>query len=272
MNDGRADLFREEALAHQVKAHGRRGDVLRILPGWTRWTYWLLIALFLLGFAYAICGTVPDYAEGSALIFFDKPTFLSAGRTATAKQILVTCRQPVVRNQQLIWLYCPEDSRRYDSIRAPHDGRVADIYIHEDQLLRPDDPVLSLVPKDAGREVIGFLPGHYRAQIERGMRLRLELAGYAYAYQELEIDGVENEVLGPEVIRRRLGPELADTLPLSGPVLLVHAKLQSRTFVSDGCPHEYHHGMQGTARVYTRSEPIILRLLPQLKALFDDGQ
>ena len=36
----RNEIFREEALEHHALYQGGKGDLLRISPVWTRWTYW----------------------------------------------------------------------------------------------------------------------------------------------------------------------------------------------------------------------------------------
>ena len=130
--------------------------------------------------------------------------------------------------------------------------------------------MLSVFPEEAELEVIGILPGHYRPRIERGMALRLELAGYRYTYQQLQVRDTGDQVLGPTAARRHFGPELADALPVSGPVALVYAKLPSQTFTSEGRSYDYHHGMHGTVRLKIRTERIVFVLAPWLKALMSD--
>jgi membrane fusion protein (multidrug efflux system) len=126
--------------------------------------------------------------------------------------------------------------------------------------LRRDEPEL---------RVIALLPGHYLPQLREGLELRLELTGYKYAYQEMHIDSVGQNVVGPSAAQRYLGREIADAVPVSGPVVLTYAKLSEPTFEADDQTYEYCHGMQGTAAVRVRTESILRTLLPWLKKLDD---
>jgi biotin carboxyl carrier protein len=65
-HDGQQGPFRAEAVA----AHGqtRWGAVIRVVPRWMGWTYWLLLALVALGVLCAAVGRVSTYSGGPALI------------------------------------------------------------------------------------------------------------------------------------------------------------------------------------------------------------
>ena len=99
------------------------------------------------------------------------------------------------------------------------------------------------------------------------MPLRLELRGYPHSYQRLKVDAVSEEVFGPSEARRVLGPEIADALTVSGPVALVEASLPGPTFESQGRSYAYHDGIPGRAEIRVRSEPILLSLIPALRAV-----
>ena len=116
--------------------------------------------------------------------------------------------------------------------------------------------------------MIAFLPGHYRPQLKPGARLKLELRGYPYAYQHLVIESIGDEIVGPEEVRRFLGKEIADTVPIAGPVVLVKARIRGRTFVASNKRFNFFDGMQGMAEVRVRTEPIIVSLIPGLAPLF----
>jgi membrane fusion protein (multidrug efflux system) len=116
-----------------------------------------------------------------------------------------------------------------------------------------------------------MLPGRYRPMLKPGMAVRLELAGFKYVYQNFTIESVGNEVVGPSEIRRFLGQELADTVSLKEPVVLVTARLPTSTFVAEGKTFSYYEGMQGDADARVRAESVLLTLVPGLKALFNDG-
>lgn len=165
------------------------------------------------------------------------------------------------------------------SARAPHPGVVSDLRVRPGQHLVPGQVVLSLVgedpaapeagERDLGLSIVALFPGHYRPLLRPGMKLRLELQGYRYAYQHLVIDRVDDEVVGPAEARRVLGAGIGDALSLSGPLVLVRARLPAATFESGGRVYEYHDGILGVAEVRVRSERILQTLLPGSRALFE---
>lgn len=154
------------------------------------------------------------------------------------------------------------------SVRAQGEGVVSDLRVRQGQLLSPGDVVLSLEGERSQLGVVSVIPGHYRPLIEVGMPLRLELNGYRYAYQELRVDSVSDEVFGPAEARRILGPGIGDAIPVTGPVVLVQSHLTQPTFVSGGRVYAYHDGILGRAEVRVRSERILLTLIPGLRTVF----
>ncbi|MBI4511351.1 MAG: HlyD family efflux transporter periplasmic adaptor subunit [Deltaproteobacteria bacterium] len=157
------------------------------------------------------------------------------------------------------------------SVRAPHAGIVSDVRIRPGQHLAPGEPILSLVSDDAKYSVVAMLPGHYRPLLKPGMGLRLELLGYRYSYRELTIDSIGEEVVGPAEVRRFLGQEVGDTVPVPGPVVLVKAKLPTKTFKINGQTVNYFDGMHATAEARIKGESVLVTLIPALKALWGDG-
>ncbi len=153
------------------------------------------------------------------------------------------------------------------SIRAPRAGVVSDVWVKAGQLLSPGQVVLALEHQDPKLGIVALLPGQYRPVLEPGQILRLELEGYRYAYQHLEIAAIGDEVVGPTEARRALGAGIADAVPIAGPVVFVYADLLERTCESDGRVYAYHDGILGTAEVRIRSEPILLTLVPGLKVV-----
>lgn len=153
------------------------------------------------------------------------------------------------------------------SLRAPQDGIVSDVRIRPGQHLDPGDVILTLVPSKSTFTVIAMLPGSYRPVLRAGSPLRVELDGYRYKYRRVVIDEISDEVVGPAEIKRFLGPEIADAIALSGPVVLVQASLPTSTFEVDGRQVRYHDGMTATAEARVRSERILVALVPGLRAL-----
>ena len=103
--------------------------------------------------------------------------------------------------------------------------------------------------------------------LAEGGVLRLELQGFSHAYQELEITEVGEELIGPQEVQRYLGPGLSESLTVQGAVVMVRAHPPSRYFQAGGHRFEYFDGMLGTADIRVRAEPILLLLVPGLRAL-----
>jgi membrane fusion protein (multidrug efflux system) len=152
------------------------------------------------------------------------------------------------------------------SIRATAGGVVSDVRVRAGQHVEPGDIAASIVDGNGGLEVVALLPGEDRPQLAPGMTLRLELAGYRYAYQALAIDSVSADVIAPSEAKRVLGAEVSD-LHLGGPVVLVRGRLAGTEFEHDGKKYSYHDGMLGTAEVPVRTERILFALVPGLRRL-----
>ena len=68
-------LFRREALEFQ--ASQPQGGVLRIDPRWTRWTYWLVLALLVAGVIVTATAHTSETTSGPALIDVQERTFVA---------------------------------------------------------------------------------------------------------------------------------------------------------------------------------------------------
>ena len=312
MPDGLPDreIFREEAILSHAAYRGE-GDVLKISPSWTRWTYWSMVIVLVAGGAYTILGTVHEYASGPAIVRVEGKDDVTAKAPGTVQAIAVQPGQRVHAGDLLVELYSADETADLDridhelglelvkmlrdpadqaarqsliglrtekeraqahlaerSVRAPVGGVVQDIRIRGGQHLVAGEPILSILGDDARFSVVAMLPGHYRPMLRVGTSLRLELTGYRYAYHELVIDEIGDEVVGPTEIRRYLGPELADTIPVDGPVVLVRTHLAASSFEIDGKTFQFFDGMQGLAEARVRTESILLTFLPGLKVVF----
>jgi GAF domain-containing protein/biotin carboxyl carrier protein len=231
---------------------------------------------------------VPARAEervraGQVLVRFDdarERAELSRAEREFTLQLVNRLRDPGDRSaeQALISLRAQRELARSQLerrvLRSPADGTVADVWVRPGQYLQPGQVVLSLAgPAGASPTlptVAVLLPGQYRPQIRRGMPMRLEISGYKYAYQKLSVGSVGDEVIGPGEAQRYLAPGVADAMQVTGPVVIVHARLPSSTFSAEGKTYRYHDGMHGQAEVRVRSERILFALVPALKAAFSD--
>ena len=154
------------------------------------------------------------------------------------------------------------------SLKAPHAGIVSDIRIRPGQHLTPGDPVLSLLGDDMRWVVIAMLPGHARPLLRPGTQMRLELSGYRYAYRDVAIQSVGDEIVGPAEVRQYLGP--GNSRCRAG-----HRSCCSR---EGAAAVEYLPGRRQVALLlrrharhvdaHLRRQSILLSLIPALKSLF----
>ncbi|MEO6196157.1 MAG: GAF domain-containing protein [Thermoanaerobaculia bacterium] len=307
-----AALFREEAVEHHNVGMRGEGDVLRVDPGWMRWTFRLLVTVLVAGLLFTLIAQVHDYAAGPAVVRLGGRSDLTATADGTVSQIVVAPGEKVDAGRLLVRFYGAHEAAelaRLDhefelqlinrlrdptdagaqsalltlrasrelarsnlaerELRAPAAGVVSDIRVRVGQHIAPGQSLLSIGRGQERPVVIAFLPGEDRPLLKRGMPLRLEIQGYRYAYQELIIDSVGDEVVGPAEARRYLGDEIADAVQLTGPVVRVEAHLNSPTFKAEGKLRRYHDGMLAKAEVRTRSERVLVTLIPALKAFFE---
>jgi hypothetical protein len=71
-----SDLFRQEALEFHT-GQQRPDGVLRIDPRWTRWAYWLVLALLAAGLIVAATAHTSETTSGPALIDVRERTFVA---------------------------------------------------------------------------------------------------------------------------------------------------------------------------------------------------
>lgn len=175
---------------------------------------------------------------------------------ATAREALVTLRtrRELARSRL-----------EQRTLRAPHRGVVADVRVRPGQLLEPGVSVLELRGEQAEGSIVAMLPGRYRPLLKAGAKLRFELDGFQRRTQELIVDDVGDQIVGPAEAARYLGRDMADALQLTGPVVLVQAKLPAGTFEADGEQFQFAHGMHGKAETIVRNEPVAYAFLPGLK-------
>jgi hypothetical protein len=68
-------LFRREALEFQ--ASQPQGGILRIDPRWTRWAYWLVLALLVAGVVVTAAAHTSETTSGPALIDLEERSFVA---------------------------------------------------------------------------------------------------------------------------------------------------------------------------------------------------
>lgn len=152
-------------------------------------------------------------------------------------------------------------------LRASVSGRIYDVRVRENQYLNAGQAVASILQDGAETFALALVPGQYRPMLEPGQQIRMEVAGFPYAYQYFQVTSVSDELVGPAEVRRYLGPGLGDALPLQGPHVAVEGRLPGATFDVDGRNYSYYTGMPGVAWVRVRARNGWLTLLPVLELL-----
>jgi membrane fusion protein (multidrug efflux system) len=282
VDEPKSSLFREEAVAYSVAEGQRPGDVLRLAPGWVQRTYWVLLAVFVLGLLYLVLATAPEYAEGPAVIWTE-PVEVTARSSGTVAFVSVRRGQQVDSGFPLLGFYDDRNTGELNHVRAPLGGRrgdgrirtgqrytVGDIRVLPGQRFTLGDELLTLMPQrsadeDGGLSIVAMLPARYLPLLDDRESLRFEPDGYPDVHQPVRTVSIGKQAVGPSTVRRYLGRDVGDVVAVQGPLVLVRAALPGWTFRSAGCEHEYHHGMQGRVALRVRSEPIIYTLLPWLK-------
>jgi len=154
-------------------------------------------------------------------------------------------------------------------LRAPESGVVTDVRARPGMQVEAKAVVVGLAPLDAEVSLVCVLPGDYRPMLKAGHDIRFSLDGYKFEYRTVKVESVGEEVVGPIEMKRYLGGEIADAFPITGSSVLVKGRLPMRTFKADGQTYSYVEGLTAKVDVRVRKEPIIIVLLPALKALRD---
>jgi membrane fusion protein (multidrug efflux system) len=112
----RSRIFREEALRHH-EGHREEGDVLRISPAWTRWTYWVLLALVLAAGLYSFFGTLPEYASGPAVVKVEGRSDMTVEAPGIVASVEVRTGQRVEAGQPLVSFLSREETAALERIQ-----------------------------------------------------------------------------------------------------------------------------------------------------------
>ncbi|WP_257448057.1 efflux RND transporter periplasmic adaptor subunit [Archangium lipolyticum] len=307
-------IYRQEALDHHNQVH-EEGDVLHISPEWSRWMYWLLLAVLVTGLLYCCVGTLDEYATGPAVVQLEGRVELTSQGAGIVSSVEVRPGQRVKAGQKLVTLVSEEETASVErlrhefelqlvrylkdpadaaarqvlttlraerelaearletrALRAPRDGVVNDVRVQPSQYLTQGVSMLSLVPEDVSPTLLAFLPGHYRPYLRPGTSIRVELDGFHHEYQEVTVEQVGEQIIGPTEVGRILGPGLAGAFEFKGSYILVRARMPAQSFESEGQVYNYFDGMPARAEARVRTETILMTLVPGLKGLFSHGR
>jgi multidrug efflux pump subunit AcrA (membrane-fusion protein) len=151
------------------------------------------------------------------------------------------------------------------TLRAVAPGVVGDVRVREGQVVEPGMRMIDLQGTASLATVTALLPGRYRPLLRAGDILRFHVDGFHHLTHELVIDRVGEQIVGPSEAARFVGRDLADAFSISGPVVLVQARLPHRHFSMDGQRYDFANGMYGKAEAVVRNETIAFAFVPSLK-------
>ncbi|HYX23158.1 MAG TPA: GAF domain-containing protein [Thermoanaerobaculia bacterium] len=109
-------LFREEAVEHHQVGLRAEGDLLRVDPGWMRWTYRLLLAVMVAGVLFCVLAKVREYASGPAVVRLGGRTDLTATADGTVTDVGVTTGQAVEAGRLLVRFYGAREAAELNRI------------------------------------------------------------------------------------------------------------------------------------------------------------
>jgi GAF domain-containing protein len=265
-----SDVFREEALEYHIRSWDQQGDVLRTLPPWLRTTYWVMLALVLVGLVGLATAKFNVYAGGPVVMKARAAMKVTAADAGRVRSIMVSPGDTVRVGEMLVVVDSVIQSRAgagaTENLSAPTNGVVGEIFFHPGQSLKAGDQVMTVVEPDAGYDLIAFLPESYAAQLHQGMAMRVRMAGESRPGRTVPIGRVGPEILDPSEAARYAGKDDAASFAVSGRVIPVRASLPA---ISSGrSSGVYHDGATGEAEISVRSESAIVALIPGLRKIF----
>ena len=149
-------------------------------------------------------------------------------------------------------------------LRAELDGTVGDVRVRVGQSVSPGEFILSISDPDTPFYAVAMLPAQHRARLKVGDMLQLELRGVRSTSAEAPITSIDENISGPSEVGRVLGRDLADSLTITGAVVIVRATLASQYRTVSDQPFRYFDGMPATGRVRVRSQRLVSALIPGL--------
>src|SRR5206468_9539391 len=158
--------------SHSRGSDARHDGLLQITPGWTTWTYWLLIGLFLAATLYVVIARVDEYAAGVGVIRDQGRTLVTAITSGTIRRIAVHPGQQVQIQQPLV--YFDDSQERIDLERLQNDFNSQQL----NRLKNPNDL--------AAHQQLATLRSQIEAA-ERRLKERTVLAPRAGLVQDLRI-------------------------------------------------------------------------------------
>jgi membrane fusion protein (multidrug efflux system) len=140
--------FRERALRER-ELSAMPLEPLRLAPGWTRWTYWLMVGALAAALLALVVVRVPEYASGVAVIRAGGRVEVTATAGGTVASLAVAPQARVRKGQLLLTLSGAEEAANLRSLDREIESKLVQ------RLQSPSDPGIAqdLVALRAEREL-----------------------------------------------------------------------------------------------------------------------
>jgi membrane fusion protein (multidrug efflux system) len=109
-------LFREQAVEFHRGGLSGEGDLLRVDPGWMRWTYRLLLAVVVAGLLFTVLGKVREYAAGPAVIRLGGRADITANAAGSVTQVFARPGDSVPKGKLLVRFYGAQEAAELERI------------------------------------------------------------------------------------------------------------------------------------------------------------
>lgn len=125
--------FRERALRER-ELSAMPLEPLRLAPGWTRWTYWLLVTALVAGLLALVLVRVPEYASGVAVVRAGGRAEVTATTGGTVASLAVAPQDRVRKGQLLLTLSSAEEAANLRRLEREIESKLVQ------RLQAPSDP------------------------------------------------------------------------------------------------------------------------------------
>jgi membrane fusion protein (multidrug efflux system) len=142
-------LFREQAVEFHRGGLTGEGDLLRVDPGWMRWTYRLLLAVVVSGLLFTVLGRVREYASGPAVVRLGGRADLTATSAGSVTQVFARRGEAVPKGKLLVRFYGAQEAAELESLEREFELQLIN------RLRNPNDPAAeqSLISLRAQRDL-----------------------------------------------------------------------------------------------------------------------
>jgi membrane fusion protein (multidrug efflux system) len=111
-----AEIFRKEAL-DALQAPDHEGALVKLVPGWSRHAYWIIVLVVIAGLAYSAAASINEYASGPAVVRVDKRLDLTTATGGVVLDVAVQSGQHVTAGQMLVRFQTTQETQELERIK-----------------------------------------------------------------------------------------------------------------------------------------------------------